>query len=95
MHGGPMDTSTDIWKSTSIGALGLLVATLPFIYGTIPNHDDISHMIATQAPIAVSGELKQIIETQNQIKIEQAKTATTLETLSDRVMKAYPHRHLD
>jgi hypothetical protein len=46
-----------------------------------PDRKEVLEMISSMAPVALSAEIKQIIEVQNDIKIEQAKINTALENV--------------
>jgi len=72
------------WKYIAFFALGILVSATPTHFFELhgkPDRKEVLEMISSMAPVALSAEIKQIIEVQNDIKIEQAKINTALENV--------------
>lgn len=70
------------WRYVAISTLGILVGGAPSHFFELrdrPTRDEVAKMIVQVAPSTVAMDLKQMVQDQNDIKIEQARLSATLE----------------
>lgn len=85
---------TPIWKYVAMTMtslfLGVLMGGAPSHFFELrerPTRTEVSKMITHEAPMTVAMDLKQMIQTQNEIKIEQARLAVTLESVLNELKR--------
>tara|TARA_R100000656_G_C3874597_1_gene112974 strand:+ start:158 stop:382 length:225 start_codon:yes stop_codon:yes gene_type:complete len=64
--------------------MGILVGGAPSHFlqlQNVPDRQEVSRMITKEAPISVAPDIKDLLEAQNNIKVELAKLTGTLESI--------------
>jgi len=73
-----------VWKSIAMICMGILVGGAPSHFlqlQNVPDRQEVSRMITKEAPISVAPDIKDLLEAQNNIKVELAKLTGTLESI--------------
>lgn len=73
-----------VWKSIAMLSMGILVGGAPshlLQLQNVPDRQEVSLMITKEAPISVAPDIKDLLEAQNNIKVELAKLTGTLESI--------------